>query len=39
MVSIAVWIFAFAPFPELTECDYDVLSKGKRLLGGGIITL
>jgi hypothetical protein len=39
MVSIAGRIFAFAPFPELTECDYEVLHKGKSLLGGGIIAL
>jgi hypothetical protein len=29
MVSVAVWIFAFAPFPELTECDYEYAIRGK----------
>jgi len=30
MISIAIWIFAFSPFQELTECDYEVLGKGKN---------
>jgi hypothetical protein len=39
MVSIAVCIFAFAPFLELTECDNEVLNKGESLVGGGIIAI
>jgi hypothetical protein len=38
MFSIAIRIFAFAPFPELIGCDYEVLTEGKTLLSDGIVT-